>query len=310
MDADSKIYIAGHRGMVGSALIRKLKQEGYLNLVTRSRQELDLTRQDQVEEFFRDEQPEYVFLAAAKVGGILANSTYPAEFIYENIVIQTNVIHQSYLHGVNKFLFLGSSCIYPKHASQPLKEEHLLTGPLEPTNEAYAVAKIAGVKMCQAYSRQYGTNYISVMPANLYGPGDNCDLETSHVLAALLRKFTEAKEQSKPHVEVWGSGKPLREFLHVDDLADACLFLMCNYDNSEIINVGSGQELTIAELAELLRRIIGFKGNIIYDSNKPDGTPRKLLDNSKLASLGWQPTYSIEQGVEMAYKAYKKDLPK
>ena len=308
MDAESKIYIAGHRGMVGSAICRKLEAEGYLNLVTRSRQELDLTRQEQVEAFFRDEQPEYVFLAAAKVGGILANSTYPAEFIYENIAIQTNVIHQAYLHRVRKLLFLGSSCIYPKQAPQPMKEEYLLNGPLEPTNEAYAIAKIAGIKMCQAYNRQYGTNFISVMPTNLYGPGDNYDLETSHVLAALLRKFTEAKMQGKPSVEVWGSGKPLREFLHVDDLADACLFLMYHYNDSEIINVGSGQEVTIIELAALIKEIVGFQGEIVYDSSKPDGTPRKLLDSSKLAALGWQASYKIEQGLKMVYESYRDNI--
>ena len=308
MDADSKIYIAGHRGMVGSAICRKLETEGYLNLVTRSRQELDLTRREKVEAFFREEQPEYVFLAAAKVGGILANSTYPAEFIYENIAIQTNVIHQAYLHRVRKLLFLGSSCIYPKQAPQPLKEEYLLSGPLEPTNEAYAIAKIAGIKMCQAYDRQYRTNYISVMPTNLYGPGDNYDLETSHVLAALLRKFTEAKIQDKPYVEVWGSGKPLREFLHVDDLADACMFLMRHYNDSEIINVGSGQEVTINELAALIKKIVGFEGEVVYDSSKPDGTPRKLLDSSKLAALGWQASYNIEQGLKMVYESYRDNI--
>ncbi len=304
MDADSRIYIAGHRGMVGSAILRKLKQEGYRNLITRTSQVLDLTDQKQVEDFFKIEKPEYVFLAAAKVGGILANSKYPAEFIYENLAIQTNVIHQAYENEVKKLLFLGSSCIYPKRAPQPMKEEYLLTGELEPTNEPYAVAKIAGIKMCQAYNRQYGTNFISVMPTNLYGPGDNYDLETSHVLAALIRKFHEAKIEGKDYVEVWGSGTPRREFLHVDDLADACLFLMHYYDDSEIINIGSGKDITILELAEMIKDIVGFEGKMVLDATKPDGAPRKLLDVSKLTKVGWEYKYSLLYGIKMTYLFY------
>ena len=305
MDADSKIFIAGHKGMVGSAICRKLQAEGYRNMVMKSRQDLDLIRQEQVEAFFRSERPEYVFLAAAKVGGILANLTYPAGFIYENIAIQTNVIHQAYLHGVRKLLFLGSSCIYPKDAPQPLKEEYLLSGLLEPTNEAYAIAKIAGIKMCQAYNKQYGTNFISVMPANLYGPGDNYDLETSHVLAALIRKFHEAKLQDKPSVEVWGTGEPRREFLHVDDLADACLYLMKLYDNSQFINVGTGKDISIMELAEMIKNLIGFDGFIEYDKSKPDGTFRKVLDVSRIKGLGWYPKYDLKQGLQHLYELYK-----
>ncbi len=308
MDVDSRIYIAGHRGMVGSAIKRKLKQEGYNNLITKTRQELDLKCQAQVEKFFSEEKPEYVFLAAARVGGILANSTYPAEFIYENIVIQTHVIHQAYLHGVKKLLFLGSSCIYPKNAPQPMKEGYLLTGPLEPTNEPYAVAKIAGINMCQAYNNQYGTNFVSVMPTNLYGPGDNYDLETSHVLAALIRKFHEAKLETKPHVVVWGSGKPRREFLHVDDLADAILFLMQNYDDSEIVNIGTGIDLTIMELAMIIKGIICFDGDIKLDKSKPDGAFRKNLDVSKLSSVGWEPKYSLTEGIASAYLCYKSEV--
>ena len=306
MDVNSKIYIAGHRGMVGSAILRKLEQEGYKNLVTRTRQELDLTDQKAAGAFFQDEKPEYLFLAAAKVGGILANSTYPAEFIYQNLVIQTNIIHQSYLSGVKKLLFLGSSCIYPRNASQPMKEECLLTGELEPTNEPYAIAKIAGIKMCQAYNRQYGTNFISVMPTNLYGPGDNYDLESSHVLAALIRKFHDAKQEGKPYVEVWGSGKPRREFLHVDDLADALLYLMKKCNESEIINIGSGEDLSIIELAKLVSEITGYIGSIQLDAKKPDGTLQKLLDISKMTQLGWKPQYNLEQGIKMTYELYKK----
>ncbi len=307
MDADSKIYIAGHRGMVGSALVRKLKQEGYSNLVTWTRQELDLKNQAQVEKFFSEEKPEYVFLAAAKVGGILANSTYPAEFIYENLAIQTNIIHQAYLHGVKKLLFLGSSCIYPKNAPQPIKEEYLLTGELEPTNAPYAIAKIAGIKMCQAYNRQYGTNFISVMPTNLYGPGDNFDLKTSHVLAALIRKFYTAKLGNKPYVEIWGSGKPKREFLYVDDLAEACYFLMNNYNDSEIINIGTGCDISITDLADLLKEVTGYEGRIEFDSTKPDGTYRKLLDVSKILELGWQPKYNLQQGLQRLYELLEGD---
>ncbi len=301
MDAVSKIYIAGHRGMVGSAILRKLKQEGYSNLVVKTRQELDLLSQGQVENFFSIEKPEYVFLAAAKVGGILANSTFPAEFIYENLVIQTNLIHQAYLHGVKKLLFLGSSCIYPKNAPQPLKEEYLLNGKLEPTNEPYAVAKIAGIKMCQAYNKQYGTNFISAMPTNLYGPGDNYDIETSHVLAALIRKFHEAKVQGKHSVEVWGTGKPRREFLHVDDLADACLFLMKNYNDLKIINIGTGDDISINDLANMIKDVFDYNGCIEYNPLKPDGTYRKCLDISKLMRLGWKPHYHIKQGLQEIY---------
>ena len=288
--------------MVGSAICRKLKEQGYQDLIIRSRQDLDLTDQQQVEAFFNAEKPELVFMAAAKVGGIMANATYPAEFIHNNITIQTNIIHQSYLHGVKKLLFLGSSCIYPRNAPQPMKEDYILSGPLEPTNEAYAVAKIAGIKMCQAYNRQYGTNFISAMPANLYGPNDNFDLETSHVLAALIRKFHEAKIFHKPSVEVWGSGKPRREFLHVDDLADACLFLMQQYNRSEIINIGSGTDITITELAELIRKIVGCKAEITYNHDKPDGMMRKLLDISKINDLGWRPIHKLEESLSETYQ--------
>ena len=305
MDATSRIYIAGHKGMVGSAIVRKLQSEGFNNLVLRTRKELDLTDQGQVASFFELEKPEYVFLAAAKVGGILANSTYPAEYIYQNLAIQANVIHQAYLHSLKKLLFLGSSCIYPKDAPQPMKEEYLLTGPLEPTNEPYAVAKIAGIKMCQSYNRQYGTNFISVMPTNLYGPGDNYDLETSHVLAALIRKFHEAKVQGKDYVEVWGSGKPRREFLYVDDLADACLFLMNNYNNSEIINIGTGKDISIEDLALIIKRMIGYKGRLEYDTTKPDGVLLKRLNIEKVNSLGWYPEIDLEQGLEATYIYYK-----
>lgn len=307
MYKESKIYVAGHRGLVGSAILRKLKSEGYMNIITRTHQELDLTDQQEVYCFFEEERPEYVFLAAAKVGGILANSTYPADFIRENLLIQTNVIDAAYKYGVKKLLFLGSSCIYPKYAPQPIKEEYLLTGALESTNEPYAVAKIAGIKMCQAYNRQYGTNFISVMPTNLYGPGDNFDLETSHVLPALIRKFHEAKINNAPYVVVWGSGTPRREFLHVDDLADACLFLMNNYDSSEIINIGVGEDLSIAELANLIKEIVGYKGEIIYDKTKPDGTPRKLLDVTKLFNLGWKPTIHLEDGIRSTYEWFVRN---
>lgn len=302
MDKGSKIYVAGHRGLVGSAILRKLRAEGYTNLVTRTRQELDLRDQAAVNRFFEEERPEYVFLAAAKVGGILANSTYPADFIRDNLLIQTHVIDAAYRYGVKKLLFLGSSCIYPKHAPQPMKEEHLLTGPLEPTNEAYAVAKIAGIKMCQAYRRQYGFNAISLMPTNLYGPGDNFDLQTSHVLPALIRKFHEAKEEGRKEVVVWGTGTPRREFLHVDDLADAALFLMKHYESEEIINVGVGEDISIRELAELIARIVGFEGEIVYDTTKPDGTPRKLLDTSRLFAHGWRPKIPLEEGIRQTYR--------
>ena len=308
MDKDSKIYIAGHRGLVGSAIMRRLKAEGYKNLLTHTHAELDLTRQEKVEEFFRKERPDYVFLAAARVGGIYANNTYPAEFIYSNLTIQTNIIHASYLFKVKKMLFLGSSCIYPKNCPQPMKEEYLLSGPLEPTNEPYAVAKIAGIKMCQAYNRQYGTNFLSVMPTNLYGPNDNFDLKTSHVLPALIRKFHEAKIEGLSEVEIWGTGSPRREFLHVDDLADACLFLMNNYNNSKIINIGVGKDQTIRELAEIIAGLTGFKGSIRFDTGKPDGTPVKRLDVSKINSIGWRARIGLEQGIAETYKWYAENV--
>jgi GDP-L-fucose synthase len=304
MKKDSRIYVAGHRGLVGSAIVRKLKDSGYENLAVRTHEELDLLRQDCVEEFFDQVRPEYVFLAAAKVGGIWANSTFPAEFIYSNLVIQANIIHSSYIHKVKKLLFLGSSCIYPKHCPQPMKEEHLLSGYLEPTNEPYAVAKIAGIKMCQSYNRQYGTRFISVMPTNLYGPGDNFDLETSHVLPALIRKFHEAKMGGDKSVEVWGTGAPRREFLYVDDLADASLYLMNHYDGDDIINVGVGRDLSIRELAEMVGEVVGFKGDLRFDHTKPDGTPLKLLDVSKLTALGWQAQTPLEEGIKRAYQWY------
>lgn len=306
MEKGAKVYVAGHQGLVGSAILRKLTSEGYSNIVTRSFQELDLRDQTAVNEFFKKEQPEYVFLAAAKVGGILANNTYPVDFLRDNLLIQTNVIDAAYRYGSRKLLFLGSSCIYPKFAPQPIKEEYLLTGELEPTNEPYAIAKIAGIKLCQAYNRQYGTNFISVMPTNLYGPGDNFDLETSHVIPALIRKFHESKIKGKDQVVVWGSGKPFREFLHVDDLADACLFLMSNYNSSEIINIGTGKDLSIAELAYLIKDIVGYDGNIIFDTSKPDGTPRKLLDVSKLFNMGWKPKISLEEGIRSTYSWYQE----
>ncbi|RLB82040.1 MAG: GDP-L-fucose synthase [Deltaproteobacteria bacterium] len=308
MELDSKIYVAGHRGLVGSAILRKLKEKGYANIIGRTRKELDLERQAQVKTFFQEQRPEYVFLAAAKVGGILANNTFPAEFIYSNIMVQTNVIHSAYRTGVEKLLFLGSSCIYPKHCPQPMKEEYLLTGPLEPTNEPYAVAKIAGIKTCQSYNRQYGTNYISVMPTNLYGPNDNFDLETSHVIPALIRKFHEAKIRSSPCVTIWGTGTPRREFLHVDDLADACIFLMNHYDESDIINIGCGEDVSIAELALLVKDIVGYTGDIVYDIEKPDGTPRKLLDVGRLRGLGWRPKLSLEEGIRKTYEWYCRNV--
>jgi GDP-L-fucose synthase len=308
MEKNAKIYVAGHRGLVGSALIRKLKLEGYTNLVVRTSKELDLRRQADVETFFKQERPAYVFLAAAKVGGILANSTYKAEFIYDNIMIAANVIHASYRSGVKRLLNLGSSCIYPKHAPQPMKEEYLLTGPLEPTNEPYAIAKIAAIKLCRYYNEQYGTNYLSVMPTNLYGPNDNFDLETSHVLPALIRKFHEAKISGQGSVTIWGSGEPFREFLYVDDLADACVFLMMRkeYDHlGEFINIGTGNDVQIKTLAAIVMRIVGFEGIIEYDHSKPDGTPKKLLDVSRMSSLGWKPTVSLEEGIVLTYKTFK-----
>lgn len=304
----SKIYVAGHRGLVGSAIVKKLLQLGFTNLILKTHKELDLTRQSDVESFFAAEKPEFVILAAAKVGGIHANNTYPAEFISINLQIQTNVIHSSYINGVKKILFLGSSCIYPKMAPQPITEEALLTGPLEPTNEWYAVAKIAGIKMCQAYRLQYNWDAISGMPTNLYGPNDNFHPENSHVLPALMRRFHEAKVSGAKEVVVWGTGSPLREFLHVDDLADAVVFMMENYSGLVHINVGSGQEVTIKELAELVKEVVGFEGELVWDATKPDGTPRKLMDSSKLADLGWVPKVSLKDGLVDTYKWYVEYL--
>ncbi|KAI3880927.1 hypothetical protein MKW98_003246 [Papaver atlanticum] len=304
----SKIYVAGHRGLVGSAIVKKLQQLGFTNLILKTHKELDLTRQSDVESFFAAEKPEFVILAAAKVGGIHANNTYPAEFISINLQIQTNVIHSSYINGVKKILFLGSSCIYPKMAPQPITEEALLTGPLEPTNEWYAVAKIAGIKMCQAYRLQYNWDAISGMPTNLYGPNDNFHPENSHVLPALMRRFHEAKVSGAKEVVVWGTGSPLREFLHVDDLADAVVFMMEKYSGLVHINVGSGQEVTIKELAELVKEVVGFEGELVWDATKPDGTPRKLMDSSKLADLGWVPKVSLKDGLVDTYKWYVEYL--
>lgn len=304
MKKDSKIYIAGHRGLVGSALLRCLQKEGYNNLILRGRDELNLLGQEEAAEFFKKEKPEYVFLAAAKVGGILANSVSPAEFIYENLQIQNNIIHNAYLQKVKKLLFLGSSCIYPKNCPQPIKEEYLLSGYLEPTNEPYAIAKIAGLKMCQSYNKQYGTNFISVMPTNLYGPHDNFDLNNSHVLPALIRKFQEAKINNLESVVAWGTGKPKREFLYVDDLAGACIFLMNNYNGPEIINIGTGEDISIKELAETIKNVIGFKGKIEWDESKPDGTMKKLLDVSKLHALGWRHKIDLEEGIKLTYNWY------
>lgn len=308
MERQARIFVAGHRGLVGSAIVRRLCQEDYSNLITRTRRELDLTSRIAVDRFFEQEQPEYMFLAAAKVGGILANSTYPADFIRDNLAIQCNVIDAAYRYAVKKLLFLGSSCIYPKLCAQPIREEYLLTGELEPTNEPYAVAKIAGIKMCQAYNRQYGTHFISVMPTNLYGPGDNFELTTSHVLPALIRKFHEAKVAGVPQVTVWGTGTPRREFLHVDDLADACVCLMRIYDGSEIINVGVGEDLSIRELAELIREVVAYEGDIRFDTSKPDGTPRKLLDVSRLHGLGWRARIFLEDGIRDTYHWFVENL--
>lgn len=301
MEKNAKIFVAGHRGMVGSAIVRKLQAEGYINLVLRTSAELDLRNQALVEKFFAREKPEYVFLAAAKVGGIMANNTYRADFLYENLMIESNVIHQSYVHKVKKLLFLGSSCIYPKMAPQPLQEKHLLSGYLEETNEPYAIAKIAGIKLCESYRRQYGCNFISAMPTNLYGPNDNYDLKNSHVIPALIRKFHEAKVSQQPTVEVWGSGKPLREFMHVDDLADACLFLMNHYHEEEFVNIGTGEELSIGDLAQLIKEIVEVRADIKFDASKPDGTPRKLMDSSKLKTLGWRAKISLKQGLNQVY---------
>src|SRR3569833_1248295 len=301
MDKNAKIYIAGHRGMVGSAIYRKLVKEGFANFVTRTSDGLDLRNQIQVAEFFAMEKPEYVFLAAAKVGGIIANDTYRADFLYDNLQIQNNVIHQSYLNGVKKLLFLGSSCIYPKLAQQPLKEEYLLTGLLEHTNESYAIAKIAGIKMCDAYRAQYGCNFISVMPANLYGYNDNNHPQNSHVLPALIRRFHEAKEQGLPDVTIWGTGTPMREFLFADDLAEACYYLMQNYDEEGLVNIGTGEDLSIKDLAFLIKDILSYNGKIKLDTSKPDGTPRKLLDVSKLHNSGWKHTIELPQGIKLVY---------
>ena len=303
----SKIFVAGHLGLVGSAIKRKLEEKGYNNLLCRSYEELDLRRQQDVEDFFAAEKPEYVFLAAAKVGGIQANNTYPAEFIYDNLAIEMSVINAAYKYGVKKLLFLGSSCIYPRLAPQPLKEDSLLTGELEPTNEAYAIAKIAGLKMCEFYNKQYGTNFISVMPTNLYGPNDNFDLETSHVLPALIRKFHEAKAENKPSVEIWGTGTPRREFLYVDDLADAGVFLMENCDYGQIgscINIGTGMDLTIGELAQIVKEVVGFKGDIVCNPDMPDGTPQKLLDITRMKELGWAAGTSLRKGIQQTYQWY------
>jgi GDP-L-fucose synthase len=302
MEKSSKIYIAGHRGMVGSAILRTLKAKGYSNFLLKTSSELDLRNQQAVADFFAVEKPDYVFLAAAKVGGIIANNTYRADFIYENMMIQSNVIHQAYLKGVKKLLFLGSSCIYPKLAPQPLKEEYLLTGLLEPTNEPYAIAKIAGIKMCDAYREQYGCNFISVMPTNLYGPNDNYDLNNSHVLPALLRKFITAKNNGDVAVTIWGTGSPLREFLHSDDLAAACLFLMETHNEAGFVNIGVGEDISILDLAKMVKQIVGFEGNIITDKTKPDGTPRKLMDVTKLTHLGWKASISLEVGVKKVYE--------
>lgn len=307
MDKSSKIYIAGHRGMVGSAIYRKLQREGYTDIITRTSPELDLRNQQQVTDFFEQEKPEYVFLAAARVGGIVANNTYRADFLYDNLQIQNNIIHSSYLNDVKKLMFLGSSCIYPKLAPQPLKEEYLLTGLLEESNEPYAIAKIAGIKMCDAYRAQYGCNYISVMPTNLYGYNDNYHPQNSHVLPALIRRFHEAKEQNIDTVTIWGTGSPKREFLFADDLAEACYFLMQTYDEPGLINIGTGKDLSIKELALLIKDIIGYNGQIQFDTTKPDGTPRKLMDVSKLHSKGWKHTIELEEGIKLAYQDFLKN---
>jgi GDP-L-fucose synthase len=304
MDKKSKIYVAGHRGMVGSAITRALIKKGYENILTRASSELDLRNQAAVSNFFHDEKPDYVFLAAAKVGGIVANNTYRADFIYENLMIEANIIHQAYLHGVTKLMFLGSSCIYPKMAPQPLREEFLLTGILEETNEPYAVAKIAGIKLCEAYHDQYNCDFISVMPTNLYGYGDNYHLNNSHVLPALIRKFHTAREENQPFVTAWGTGSPLREFLFADDLADACLFLMQNYSGKDFVNVGTGQDLSIWELTKLVALTVGYEGEIKWDTSKPDGTPRKLMDVSRLHNLGWKHSVELTEGINLAYQDF------
>ena len=306
MEKSSKIYVAGHRGMVGSALVRKLEQEGYSNIVTRTSKELDLRNQQAVADFFAKEKPDYVFLAAAKVGGIVANNTYRAEFIYDNLMMESNIIHHSYLNSVKKLLFLGSSCIYPKLAPQPLKEEYLLSGYLEHTNQPYAVAKIAGIELCDSYRAQYGCNFISAMPTNLYGPNDNYDLEKSHVLPAMLRKFITAKRNNLPEVELWGTGSPRREFLHVDDLATACLHLMAHYNEQGLVNIGTGEDVTIKELAELIQSTTGYEGAIRWNTDKPDGTPRKLMDVSKINRFGWKASIDLPTGIKMVYESMSK----
>jgi GDP-L-fucose synthase len=307
MNKDAKIYIAGHRGMVGSALKRRLQKEGYSNFIERTSSELDLRNQAQVEVFFKEQKPDYVYLAAAKVGGIHANNVYRGEFIYDNLMIQNNVIHSSYVSGVKKLLFLGSSCIYPKFAEQPLKEDYLLTGLLEPTNEPYAIAKIAGIKLCDAYRDQYGCNFISVMPTNLYGPNDNYDLKNSHVLPALIRKFHEAKKNNTPEVVMWGTGSPKREFLHVDDLADACVFLMDSYNEKGLVNIGTGKDVSIFELATLIKKVVGYEGEIVKDTTKPDGTPRKLMNVGKLEEIGWKYRIELKEGIELVYKGLTQE---
>ena len=304
----ARVYIAGHRGMVGSAIVRALKEKGYEHIITRTSSELDLRDQGAVENFFEEEQPEYVFLAAAKVGGIHANNTYRAEFLHDNLAIELNIIHQAYIQGVKKLLFLGSSCIYPKMAPQPLREDYLLTGPLEYTNEPYAIAKIAGIKMCEAYRDQYGCNFISAMPTNLYGPNDNYDLKNSHVLPALIRKFHEAKVENKPHVEIWGDGSPLREFMHVDDLADACLFLMDSYDGKSFVNVGVGEDISIKDLALTIKEVVGFQGELNFDLSKPNGTPRKLMDVGKLHDLGYKHKIDLKAGIEKVYQDFLQNI--
>ena len=308
MHYSDKIYVAGHRGMAGSAIVRRLEALGFNNIITRNSGELDLRNQEAVAEFFETEQPEYVFLAAAKVGGIVANNTWRADFLYDNLMIESNVIHQAYKSGVKKLLFLGSSCIYPKLAPQPLKEEYLLSGSLEPTNEPYAIAKIAGLKLCEAYHDQYGCNFISAMPTNLYGPNDNYDLQSSHVLPALLRKFHEANEIGSSEVVIWGTGAPLREFMHADDLADACVYLMKHYNGKAPVNVGVGEDISIIQLAELIKELVGFKGRIVLDATKPDGTPRKILDVRKLHSLGWRHKISLKEGLRQVYEDYKTTI--
>jgi GDP-L-fucose synthase len=308
MDKKSKIYVAGHRGLVGSSIVRLLQKRGFENIITRTRKELDLTNQKDVLDFFMKEKPEFVFLAAAKVGGIMANKTYPADFVRDNLSIELNVIESARLANTKKLMFLGSSCVYPGRAKQPMKEEYFLTGPPEETNRAYSIAKIAGIEMCQSYKKQYGLNFISVMPVNLYGIGDNFDLESSHVMPAIIRKFHEAKEAKKASVTMWGTGSAYREFLYVDDLADACIFLMDNYDDLEILNIGTGKDITIKDLAELIKKIVGYEGEIIWDTTKPDGAPRKLFDVSKLDTLGWKYKTPLDKGIELTYKWYKENL--